>query len=190
MLGRLVLLFLLTPAVELGLLIQVDRLIGFGPTIGLIIATGIAGSYLARREGLQTWRRLNERLNAGDLPGRELIDGVIILVSGALLVTPGVLTDAFGFLGLLPPSRALIRTFLLRRFRSKMQDGSLQVQFGFFGGTAPTPNGSAPSEGTSGAGSGPKWQGEARQVPNHNQDGSATEGDSDSSATSDRSGER
>ena len=62
MLGRLLLLFLLTPAVELALLIQVDKLIGFGPTIGLIIATGIAGSYLARREGLNTWERLNDRL--------------------------------------------------------------------------------------------------------------------------------
>lgn len=164
MLGRLILLFLLTPAVELGLLIQVDRLIGFWPTIGLIIATGIVGSYLARREGLTTWKRLNRRLQAGELPGTELADGVIILVAGALLVTPGVLTDVIGFLGLLPPTRALIRRVLIRRLQRKMEQGSMQVQFGVFGGahTSSPPHAEAspdPSES--------QWQGEGRQMPRH-----------------------
>jgi UPF0716 protein FxsA len=170
MLGRLLLLFLLTPAVELGLLIQVDSLIGFPATIGLIVATGIVGSYLARREGLNTWRRLNERLNRGDLPGKELIDGVIILVAGALLVTPGVLTDAVGFLGLLPPTRAFIRRLLMRRLKSKVEEGSLQMQFGFFGGTAPGPNGTGPSSPNGSPpsnGSDHKWEGAPRQVPRH-----------------------
>jgi UPF0716 protein FxsA len=185
MLGRLLLLFLLTPAVELGLLIQVDRLIGFWPTIGLIVVTGIAGSYLARREGLQTWRRLNERLSQGDLPGKELMDGVIILVAGALLVTPGVLTDAFGFLGLLPPTRALIRKVLMRRFQSKMQEGSMQIQFGIFGGAAPGPNGSTPHSSSSTTGPGgddptsQTWQGTSRQVPRYSE---GTSRDSDSSS--------
>jgi UPF0716 protein FxsA len=192
MLGRLVLLFLLTPAVELGLLIQVDQLIGFGPTIGLIILTGIAGSYLARREGLQTWRRLNERLNAGDLPGRELMDGVIILVAGALLVTPGVLTDVLGFLGLLPPSRALIRRALVRRFKSKMKDGSMQVQFGIFGGSAPGPNGTAWGDGSvpSDGDDEPAWQGAARQVPGHTDSSGSEPNPADGGSTSDRSDER
>ena len=194
MLGRLLLLFLLTPAVELGLLIQVDQLIGFGPTIGLIVATGIAGSYLARREGLNTWRRLNERLNAGDLPGKELVDGVIILVAGALLVTPGVLTDVIGFLGLLPPTRALIRAVLLRRFRSKVEEGSLQVQFGFFGGAAPGPNGTSPGRSPDPNGSSPTaadqadpgWRGQARQMPDHTRKPSSDPDD----PSSDRSDER
>ena len=134
MLGRLILLFLLTPAVELGLLIQVDKLIGFWPTIGLIIATGIAGSYFARREGTSAWRRLNKSLAEGGLPGKELLDGVIILVAGALLITPGVLTDVFGFMGLIPPTRALIRKLIMSRVKKKMNDGSLKMQFGFFGG--------------------------------------------------------
>lgn len=173
MLGRLVLLFLLTPAVELGLLIQVDRLIGFWPTIGLIIATGIAGSYLARREGLSTWKRLNERLRAGDLPGKELADGVIILVAGALLITPGVLTDAIGFLGLLPPTRALFRRMIIRRLQKKVREGSAQVQLGIFGSMSsgpmepgPTPPSSDPS--TSDANG--RWEGEARRVPGHAND--------------------
>ncbi len=170
MLGRLVLLFLITPAVELGLLIQVDRFIGFGPTIALIIATGVAGSYLARREGLTTWRRLNKRLGAGELPGKELADGVIILVAGALLITPGVLTDILGFLGLLPPSRALIRKALMKRLQSKIDDGSMEVQFGVFGGATsssdpPSPGSFDPSSSDDQPST--SWNGTARQVPDH-----------------------
>lgn len=190
MLGRLLLLFLLTPAIELGLLIQVSQFIGFELTIGLIIVTGIAGSYLARREGLNTWRRLNERLNAGDLPGKELIDGVIILMAGALLVTPGVLTDIVGFTGLLPPTRALIRRLVMRRFRRKMEEGSFQVQLGFFGGAAPGPNGPSPQSGPPppDSSSADHWQGTGRQVPSHGDDGPADESDPD--PTSDRSNGR
>lgn len=192
MLGRLLLLFLLTPAVELGLLIQVDKMIGFGPTIGLILATGVVGSYLARREGLNTWRRLNNRLSAGDLPGKELIDGVIILVSGALLVTPGVLTDVVGFLGLIPPSRALIRKFLMRRFRSKVQQGSMQVQFGIFGGAAPGPNGGTTDTPSSSSTTNPEnWEGRGRKRPSHSDspDGE-NRGSSNGALRSDHSDER
>jgi UPF0716 protein FxsA len=159
MLGRLILLFLLTPAVELGLLIQVDQMIGFWPTIGLIIATGVAGSYLARREGLSTWKRLNERLNEGGLPGKELTDGVIILVAGALLVTPGVLTDVVGFMGLLPPTRALIRKLIMKRIKKKMDEGALEMQFGFFGGSTGG-GGWSPPRGGPGPGGGPGGQGD------------------------------
>lgn len=169
MLGRLLLLFLITPAVELGLLIQVDRLIGFWSTIGLIILTGIVGSYLARREGLSAWRRLNSRLHAGELPGKELADGVIILVAGALLITPGVLTDFFGFMGLLPPTRALIRKAVMKRLQSKMEDGSIHVQFGVFGGPpggGPTPPSSGP-EPSSESRSSDQWNGTGRRVPGH-----------------------
>jgi len=172
MLGRLILLFLLTPAVELGLLIQVDKLIGFWPTIGLILATGIAGSYLARREGLSTWKRLNQRLSEGDLPGKELTDGVIILVAGALLITPGVLTDVFGFMGLLPPTRALIRKVVMKRITTKVQTGSVQMQFGMFGGPAPGSDAWPPQPGAS-EGDGERdarWNGQGRQVPRHSEE--------------------
>jgi UPF0716 protein FxsA len=188
MLGRLLLLFLMTPAVELGLLIQVNSLIGFGPTIGLIIATGVAGSYLARREGVHTWQRLNERLNTGDLPGKELVDGVIILVAGALLVTPGVLTDVVGFLGLLPPTRALIRKVLMRRFKSKMEQGSMQVQFGIFGGATPGPNGTEPDGQSPSAHReedfNESWQGTGRRMPEHAKDDSSSANSSSPSPSS------
>lgn len=151
MIGRLLLLFLLTPAVELALLIQVNRIVGFWPTIGLIIVTGIVGSHLARREGLSTWRNLNSRLQAGDLPGTELADGVIILVAGALLITPGILTDVLGFLGLIPFTRTYLRRLVMRWFRRKMQQGTMQVQFGIFGGSSSDGN----------------WQGRGQNVPNH-----------------------
>lgn len=167
MLGRLILLFLLTPAIELGLLIQVDRLIGFWPTIGLIIATGLVGSYLARREGTSTWQRLNRKLAQGGLPGNELIDGVIILVAGALLITPGVLTDVIGFIGLVPLTRRPIRNLLMKRFKRKMEDGTMQVQFGAFGVSQPPPSGpDANGSDTHGSGSA-QWEGVRRDVPGH-----------------------
>lgn len=166
MLGRLLVLFLLTPVVELGLLIQIDKFIGFGPTLAVIVVTGVVGSFLARREGLTTWRRVNERLRSGELPGKELADGMIILVAGALLVTPGVLTDVVGFLGLFPPSRSLIRGWLMRRFQSKLQEGSMQVQFGIFGGPAPGPNGSAWTPESSREDN-QDWEGTGKQMPHH-----------------------
>lgn len=189
MLGRLILLFLLTPAVELGLLIQVDKLIGFWPTVGLILATGVAGSYLARREGVSTWRRLNERLRAGDLPGTELVDGVIILVAGALLITPGVLTDFLGFLGLLPPTRAFIRRLLIRRLQHKVEQGSIQVQFGVFGGSAPGPpdasgDSSTPPEESNGSESDAHWEGRRQEVPRYADDDEASSPPDDDSPSS------
>lgn len=165
MFGRLVLLFLLTPAVELALLIQVDQVIGFWPTVALIIVTGIVGSHLARREGLSTWRRLNNRLRSGDLPGTELADGAIILVAGALLITPGILTDVLGLLGLIPFTRTYLRRYVMRWFQRKVKQGTMQVQFGVFGGSGPGGPNSPP--GPQDRSPNGDWQGRGQQVPNH-----------------------
>lgn len=132
MLGRLLALFLITPVVELALLIQLGEYIGFWPTVGVIVLTGITGSYLAKREGLSIWKRFNERLKGGELPGKELLDGVIILVAGALLITPGVLTDLFGFIGLIPFTRAMVRKYLNGRIQRAMERGSVRMTFGGF----------------------------------------------------------
>ena len=168
LLARLFALFILLPAFELALLVQVDKLIGFWPTIGLILATGLIGSFLARREGLSAWRRLNEQMARGGLPGKELIDGVIILLSGALLVTPGVLTDVVGFLGLIPLSRALIRKYVMARFGKAVKRGSISV--GFRGGwTRPTGT-ESPSADTA------RWQGTARDQPRYNNEDGGEEG--------------
>ena len=157
LLVRLLALFILLPAVELALLVQVDRLIGFWPTIGLILATGLIGSLLARREGLSVWRRLNQRLGEGTLPGHELIDGVIILLAGALLITPGVLTDVVGFMGLLPPTRALIRKFAQRRIKRAVQRGTITAT----GFTRTWTSGPPPPQQP------PGWQGTPRDLPRY-----------------------
>ena len=132
MFGRLLALFLITPIVELALLIQLGDWIGFWPTIAIIVVTGVTGTYLAKREGLSVWRRFNERLQRGDLPGQELLDGVIILIAGALLITPGVLTDIAGFVGLIPLSRRYLRGYLNRRIQKAAASGSARFSFGGF----------------------------------------------------------
>ena len=104
----LLLLFTVTPLVELTLLLRVHGAIGLGPTLALVLATGLGGAVLARWQGVRALRRTQEALAAGRMPGRELFDGALILVAGTLLVTPGVLTDALGLLLLLPPVRGLV----------------------------------------------------------------------------------
>lgn len=110
-----ILLFIVLPFVELTLLLRIGSEIGALNTIGIVVATGIIGGYLAKREGLAVWRRFQAKLASGMPPGDELIDGVIVLASGALLITPGVLTDAVGLLGLFPPTRMIIRKQLRKR---------------------------------------------------------------------------
>jgi UPF0716 protein FxsA len=105
----LLLLFLLVPFAELYVLIQVGHVIGALPTIAVLIAVSIVGAWLVKREGFATLARARERIDAGELPGRELVDGVLILFAGALLVSPGFLTDVVGVLLLLPPVRAALR---------------------------------------------------------------------------------
>jgi UPF0716 protein FxsA len=103
------LLFLVVPFAELFVLIQVGQVIGALPTIGLLIAISVIGAWLVKREGFATLARARERIDAGQVPGREIVDGVLILFAGALLVTPGFLTDVLGVLLLLPPIRAALR---------------------------------------------------------------------------------
>ncbi|HEV3402312.1 MAG TPA: FxsA family protein, partial [Acidimicrobiales bacterium] len=92
------------------------QLIGPWYTILLLLAVSAAGAWLVKREGLGVLRRFRRQLDAGAIPGRELADGVLILFAGALLLTPGFLTDCVGLLLLLPPVRAVIRASVLRRF--------------------------------------------------------------------------
>ena len=108
-------LFVIVPIVELAVIIQVGRVIGFLPTIVTLLAVSAGGAWLVKREGLSVWRRFRQQMDAGHVPGRELADGVMILLAGALLLTPGFLTDLFGILLLLPPIRAGVRATALRR---------------------------------------------------------------------------
>ena len=128
MLLRLFLLFTLVPMIELAILIEIGRRIGAGTTIALLILSGFLGAALAKREGLRTLRHIQDDLAAGRLPTDRLIDGLLILLAGVLLITPGVLTDAVGFLLLIPPVRRLVRNRLKKRFQAKIT----MSQFGEF----------------------------------------------------------
>jgi UPF0716 protein FxsA len=111
----LVLLFIVVPIIELFVIIQVGEAIGVLPTIALLIADSILGSMLMRSQGRLAWARFNAALTEGRMPHREVADGALIIFGGALLLTPGFVTDVLGIILLLPPTRALVRNLLTRR---------------------------------------------------------------------------
>jgi len=116
----LVLLFVLVPIVELVVIIQVGQAIGVLQTLVLMLVVSIVGAWLVKREGIGVWRRAQRQLELGAMPGRELVDGTLILLAGALLLTPGFVSDCFGILLLLPPVRAGLRALVIRRFRKRV----------------------------------------------------------------------
>jgi UPF0716 protein FxsA len=113
--GLLVLLFLALPIAELFVIIQVGHLLGVLDTLALLVVISVAGAWLVKREGLSVLRRARAQLDAGVVPGNELVDGSLILLAGALMLTPGFITDAVGVLLLLPPVRAGLRAVVRRR---------------------------------------------------------------------------
>jgi len=127
MLSRLALLFVGVPLLELFILIQMGQVVGFWPTMGLVVLTGMAGAGLARREGLRTLLRIQEQLGRGQLPGSALLDGLGILMGGALLLTPGILTDLAGFAFLFPPTRRFLLNRIRKRMERGLQSGTIQV---------------------------------------------------------------
>jgi UPF0716 protein FxsA len=116
----LLVLFILVPIAELAVIIQVGQLIGVWWTIALLIADSILGGMLMRSQGRAAWRRFNAALAERRAPAREVLDGVLVIFGGALLLTPGFITDVFGLVFLLPPTRALVRSVLVRRFALRM----------------------------------------------------------------------
>lgn len=127
MLFKLLLLFTLVPLLELYLLIVVGREIGPGLTIAVVAVTGAVGVLLAKSEGLAVWRRFAHRLESGDMPGDPLLDGLFILVGGAFLLTPGLITDGLGFVLLLPITRAPLKNCLKRRLADALAGGSVEI---------------------------------------------------------------
>jgi UPF0716 protein FxsA len=109
MLGILFLLFTVVPLVELALLIWIGGQTAWWVPITMVLFTGIAGAALARWQGLRALRRIQDDLNAGRMPADAVVDGVLILVAGILLVTPGVVSDLFGVALLIPPLRSLMK---------------------------------------------------------------------------------
>ncbi len=148
--GWLALLFIVVPAVELALLMKVGSLLGVLPTFALIVVTGVVGAALAKKQGLSVLTRLRADAQTGAWPGTAIADGAIIVVAGALLVTPGMLTDVVGFLCLVPAVRGAIRGHLRRHFERAVVEGRVQTLHTY---SRPDPSpGARPAPG---AGSGP-----------------------------------
>ena len=120
---RLLLLFTVVPLVELFILVKLGSLVGVMPTIGLVIFTGILGAWLARQQGLGVLKRLTTDLDRGRLPADALIDGLLILIAGAVLLTPGLITDGLGFFLLIPQGRAVVRKTVAARFADRTETG-------------------------------------------------------------------
>lgn len=114
----LILIFLTIPIVEMYLLIKVGSVIGAPLTIFLVVFTAVLGAWLLRWQGFATIRRIQETISQGGLPAAELLEGAVLLIAGALLLTPGFFTDTIGFLCLIPPLRHAMVLYAMRRFIS------------------------------------------------------------------------
>lgn len=120
MLARLFLVFTLVPLAELAILVYLGGRVGVWWTIGAVVAVGLAGALLARAQGIAAVRRVVEALEAGRVPGDELLGAAVVLVGAVLLVTPGFLTDVAALVALLPPTRALVVRALKRRLQARV----------------------------------------------------------------------
>lgn len=129
MLFKLLLLFTVLPFVELGLLFYLSGLAGWYFTLVMVLVTGVVGASLARRQGFNVWQRIQRDLSQGRMPADSLLDALLILLAGAVLITPGVLTDAVGFLLLVPPCRRVAKRWIMRRFRSRFEIRSGSYQY-------------------------------------------------------------
>ena len=121
------------PVAEIFFIIRVARDLGIPETIGLLVAVSIVGAWLVRRSGLGVLRQIQERLARGEIPGKELVDGLLILVGGLLMLTPGFLTDAVGLLLLIPPTRLALRALLIRRNGKRLRVAGWGAGPGVFG---------------------------------------------------------
>jgi UPF0716 protein FxsA len=123
----LILLFIVVPIAEIYVIIQVGQAIGALWTIALLIADSILGSMLMRSQGRLAWRRFNEAVAAGRPPAREVLDGAMVIFGGAFLLTPGFITDIFGLVLLLPPTRAILRSFIVRAVLGRTPAGRAAI---------------------------------------------------------------
>jgi UPF0716 protein FxsA len=119
----LALLFLLVPVAELYVIYQVGDAIGVLWTFLLLAADSLLGSLLLKSQGRAVWRRFNDNLAQGRMPHREVIDGVLVIFGGAFLITPGFITDIVGLTLLVPPTRSVVRRFLVRRLGRRVMVG-------------------------------------------------------------------
>ncbi len=125
----LLLLFVVVPIVELGLLLRVGEWLGAGNTLALIILTGVVGATLAKLQGARVLGLMQRDLAEGRMPAPYILDGLMVLVAGVLLVTPGLLTDGVGFLLLVPACRAAVKEWLRRVLERRWRQGTMSVTY-------------------------------------------------------------
>lgn len=126
----LVALFIGLPVLELAVLLKLHGMVGLIPTIALVLLTGVAGALLVRRQGLSILFSIQREMAMGNLPTPQLLDGVMVLVAGAFLLTPGLITDTAGFLLLIPFVRGRIRAWLRETLAEKIRRGSMEIHVG------------------------------------------------------------
>ncbi len=127
MFPKLLVLFIGIPLIELAILVKLGELIGFWPTIGMVIITGAIGASLAQSQGFRILGKIQAELAAGKIPTHHLIDGLLILVGGIVLLTPGLLTDILGFSLMIPWVRTQFKRWLVYKFTNMVQNGQTQV---------------------------------------------------------------
>ncbi|MCP3942880.1 MAG: FxsA family protein [Desulfobacteraceae bacterium] len=127
MLIRLFLFFALIPIIELYLLIKVGTIIGGFNTILIVILTGVAGAWLARREGINTMLKVRQNLQQGIVPAEEMMDAMLIFIAGLGLITPGLITDLFGLILLWPVTRNKFKRFLRKKFDAMQSKGDINI---------------------------------------------------------------
>jgi len=124
---RLFLLFTLVPAIELYLIIKVGSVIGALNTIFIIILTGILGAYYAREQGFRVVSNIQVKMQHGTVPGDDLVNGAMLLVGGALLITPGFITDLAGFSLIFPPTREAVKAVVQRYLEKRVRQGQVKI---------------------------------------------------------------
>ena len=128
MLSRLMCFFVATSLAELAILLKVGQWIGPWPTVALVVATGVGGAALARQQGLRALLAVQREVAACRVPGQSLLDGLSVLVGGALLLTPGILTDAAGFSLLVPASRRWVQRAIMRRLKGRISADGVRYE--------------------------------------------------------------
>ena len=119
--------FIVMPILELVVLFKVHDSVGLGNTLAIVILTGVTGAVLAKAQGILVMARIRRDLAEGRMPAPQLLDGMMILVAGVLLITPGLITDAAGLLLLVPAIRTTLRAWLRRKLEMELRDGSAGI---------------------------------------------------------------
>jgi len=129
MLFKLIMLFTVIPIVELALLLKINTYIGLGYTLMIVLVTGVVGAYLAKSEGRGIIRNIKYEMSQGRMPGDELVNGLCVLIGGAFLLTPGLITDFTGFILVIPFTRAIIKRFVKGRLRYMLEEGTFKFYY-------------------------------------------------------------